>query len=111
MRGPMPEGGAYRGIRTNTLHRPDYLALSAPARLVRLTLRIQLGPHGIAPVSGLIGVLAEQTGLESAAVTDALRELEHAASIRREGVIVWDVEGFGEEPSRSLANDNHRREA
>lgn len=100
--------GAYRAIHTVLLDGPDYQALTPEAKLVLITLKLNLGPTGIDVLYP--AVLEPQTGLSARAIVRALEDLERANWIRRERNVVWIVTGLRHEPSRSLTNANHRKE-
>jgi hypothetical protein len=101
--------GNYRGIHTVLVDGPDYQALTPNARLVLLTLKLDLGPTGIDVLYP--AVLEAQTGLSGDQVLVALETLEHTNWIRREKNLVWVVDGLKFEPSRKIkTNANHRLE-
>lgn len=104
----MSDRGSYRAIRTVLIDGPDYQALSSDARLVLLTLKLNLGPAAIDVLYP--GVIEAQTGLSSVSVDGALTELEQRDWLRRERNVMWVVEGLRHEPSRSLKNANHLQE-
>lgn len=101
----MSDRGEYRGIRTVLVDGPDYQSLTPAARLVFLTLKLNLGSSGIDVLYA--AQLVEQTGYPLKAVEAALAELERADWIRRERNVVWIVDGLKHEPSLTLANANH----
>lgn len=100
--------GSYRAIHTVLLDGPDYQALTPHAKLVFLTLKLNLGPTGIDVLYP--AVVEAQTGLSADQVALAMDMLEHTGWIRRERNLVWIVEGLRYEPSRALSNQNHRTE-
>lgn len=104
----MKERGEYRGIYTVLLDGPDYQKLKPGARLMLLTLKIKLGSSGIGVVSGMLGALAENTGMSVVQTTDALSELEQAGWVNTESNIIWLVNGMRYEPSITSQNQFHR---
>lgn len=99
------ERGHYRAILTVLIDGPDYQALSSDARLVFLTLKLNLGPSGIDVF--YLPVLEPQTGLAPADIERAMTELCDAGWVRRERNVIWIVEGLKYEPSLRLSNANH----
>jgi hypothetical protein len=100
--------GSYRAIHTVLIDGPDYQALTPAARLVLLTLKLNLGPTGIDVLYP--AVLEAQTGLGEDDVFHALALLEEREWIRHERNVFWIIEGLRYEPSRALSNANHRKE-
>ena len=99
--------GIYRGVFSRLFDDDDYQALSAPARLTFLTLRLcaQAGPAAIFRYH--LGVLEEQTGLPAAQLEQAFRELEAGRWIVREGRIVWIRNGLRHDPHLRLSDPKH----
>lgn len=106
--------GRYGGVHSAILDDPDYLQLSSRARLVLLTMKIDLGPSGIDVVDP--ATFAEKVGETEAAVLDAWREL---AGARNRWILfarmphsrrypTWIRNGLKFEPSMSLENEKHR---
>lgn len=104
----MSARGEYRGIHTVLIDGPDYQALSPAARLVLLTLKLNLGGSGIDVFYPQ--ALEAQTGHPASVIERAVVELERAGWVQRERNVWWVVNGLKYEPSRSLANDNHKTE-
>lgn len=104
----MSDRGEYRGIHTVLLDGPNYQQLKSPARLMLLTLKLKLGPSGIAVIPAMLPALSELTGMTVLAVTDALGQLEQAGWLKTQGNIAWVINGLKYEPSISSKNANHR---
>lgn len=98
--------GSYRSIYTVLIDGPDYQALSPHAKLVLITLKLNLGPTGIDVLYPT--VLEPQTGLTTEQVALALDVLDHQGWIQREKNVVWIVDGLRHEPTFSVKNANHR---
>jgi hypothetical protein len=103
----MSSRGEYRAIHTVLIDGADYQALSPAAKLVLLTLKLQLGPSGIDVLYP--AVLEEQTGLSHDQVMLALTTLEHTGWIQRERNVVWIVEGLKHDPHFNTKLPNHRK--
>jgi hypothetical protein len=93
---------------------PDYQQLSPDARLVLLTLRLSAQAGAAAIFRAYPAVVAEQTGLDTAAVEKALDELAGSPSpgrpwIYREGGIVWVRNALRYDPNLRLADPKHRK--
>lgn len=78
----------------------DFRRLSAEARLVLLTLKLSLGPAGIAAVPAATSVLSERTGLSAGVVDEALLELSVREWIVYEAPVLWLVRGLEFDPLR-----------
>lgn len=100
--------GVHRGVYSSLVDHPEFQSLSATARHVFLTARVskQAGPAAIFVCYR--EVLARQTGHSVRAVENALGELEAAGWVRREGLVVWLVNGLRYDPTMRLANPKHR---
>lgn len=107
--GGVSERGEYRSIRTVLIDGPDYQALSPEAKLVFLTLKLQLGPSGIGVLNGARYALADQTGYMPEVVGAALAELQESTWIRSERNVFEIVGGIDHEPSIQPTNINHRK--
>jgi hypothetical protein len=99
--------GEYRAIHTVLIDGADYQALSPTAKLVFLTIKLQLGPSGIDVLYP--AVLEEQTGLSSDQVMLALTTLEHAGWIQRERNVVWIVGGLKHDPHFNTKLPKHKQ--
>jgi hypothetical protein len=104
----MSERGEYRSIHTVLIDGPDYQQLSPAARLVFLTLKLNLGPTGIDVVRALVPTLQEQTGYARDQIVAALSELGSGGWTAIEHNVVWVVRGLEFEPSLSPTNPKHR---
>ena len=105
----MSDRGEYRSIHTVLLDGPDYQKLKSPARLMLLTLKLKLGPSGIAVIPAMMHTLSELTGMTLLQVGDSMGQLEAAGWLRTEGNIAWVINGLKYEPSISANNENHRK--
>lgn len=105
----MAERGSYRPIHTVLIDESGYQQLSPPAKLVFLTLKIQLGPSGIGVVRAATHTLADQTGYSAEEVEQVLEELVAVERIRIERNVVEIVGGLDNEPSIAVSNSNHRK--
>jgi hypothetical protein len=99
--------GSWRSIHTVLVDSPEYLALTPNAKLVLFTLKLRLGPIGIAVIPAPASSLAESTGLSANGAFDALVELQKAGWIRMEGSMIWLVNGLKYEPGYSPKNKWH----
>lgn len=105
----MAERGNYRPIHSVLIDEPEYQHLTAAAKLVFLTLKIQLGPSGICVVRAATHTLADQTGYSAEEVAQVLEELVASERIRIERNVVEIVGGLDDEPSMAVSNRNHRK--
>ncbi len=105
----MPSRGVNRSLYAGIFDHPEFQALPAQARHVLLTTRLcaQAGPGAI--FTCYPEVLARQTGLPARHIERALKALEAAGWIQREGLIVWVVNGLRYDPSMKLADPKHRK--
>lgn len=99
--------GAYRSIHTVIIDSPEYLALKPHAKLMLFTLKMRLGPLGIAMIPGMLAALSESTGMTMLQTADAMSELESGGWVRSEGSMVWLKNGLKYEPAYSPKNKFH----
>jgi hypothetical protein len=104
---PNKTKGEYRPIYEALFHAPEYLQLSAHAKLVLLTIKCNCGPTGIKSWPGLSASLQEMCKLLHRDVKKALAELEAQSWIATEGNLVWVVNGLRFEPQISTSR-NHQ---
>lgn len=99
--------GVHRGVYGALFDDPDYQALSAPARLVLLTVRLcaQAGPAAI--FRYYPELLARQTGLSVKQIGAALHELSDRLWIVYDEAIVWVKNGLRHDPTMRLNNSKH----
>lgn len=100
------ERGTYRSIMTVLVDGPDYQALSPMAKLVLLTLKLNLGPSGIDVLYPAI--LEAQTGLSGDQVLLALDTLGHAGWLHRERNVIWVCGQLEHEPNMRAKDKKHR---
>jgi hypothetical protein len=114
----MADRGEYRSIHKSLLYGRDFQRLPAPAQLVFLALKVNLGPLGIDRFPGMAHALTECTPFDAGEVSRALVALETFRDaktgeahpwIRREGNVVWIVRGLEFEPSLDVTLQNHRK--
>lgn len=103
-----PRRGVYRSVYCRIQEAPEYLALTSRARFVLLSARLSK-EAGIACIwSCFPETLARLTGYDLRHITTALDELDMAGWTRREGSLLWIVNGLRYDPNVNLANPNHR---
>jgi hypothetical protein len=102
------ERGNYRSIYTVVVDGPEFQALSPGAKLVWYTLKMTLGPSGIAVIPALVPTLVERTGASTAHVEKAIVQLIADGWVKQERNVVWMVDGLRHDPHLSLSNQNHR---
>lgn len=121
----MSDRGDYRAIHTVIVDSPEFMDLSPEAQLVFFHLKLRLGATGIDVVPAAEGVLAESSNLSLEQVRTALSELcgesptpspsdgiPHPLPmgwLRRERHVFWLRNALRFEPSRTLSNENHRK--
>lgn len=105
----MPSRGVNRSLYSGIFDHPEFQALPAQARHVLLTTRLcaQAGPGAI--FTCYPEVLARQAGLPARQIERALKALEAAGWIQREGLIVWVVNGLRYDPSMHLSDPKHQK--
>lgn len=105
----MSSRGVNRSLYSAIFDGPDFQALPAQARHVFLTARLcpQAGPGAIFVCYP--EVLARQTGLPCRQVEGALKALEAAGWIQREGLILWVVNGLRYDPTMHLSDVKHQK--
>src|SRR5687767_10934769 len=86
-------------------HEARFRALSPPAKLAWYTLTGILGASGVAVA--YTGAVAELTGYDLGTTEAALAELETRGWLRRDGAVMWLVDGLAEQ-ALNPANGNHR---
>lgn len=102
------ERGEYRSMDAHTVDELWYQELTAAGRHVYLTLRLTLGPLGIASQPGLVPSLVERTGLPADVVEAALDELVAADMVACERNVVWVIDGLALETHMSATSRNHQ---
>ena len=105
----MGSRGVNRSLYSALFDDPDFQALPAAARHTLLTARLcpQAGPGAI--FICYPEILARQTGLSLRCIEGALKALEGAGWIQREGLILWVVNGLRYDPTLRLADPKHRK--
>mgnify|MGYP001562407556 FL=1 len=105
----MGSRGVNRSLYSAIFDDPDFQALPPTARHVLLTARLcpQAGPGVI--FTCYPEVLARQTGLLARQVKGALKALEGAGWIQREGLILWVVNGLRYDPTMHLSDVKHQK--
>lgn len=107
--------GRYGGIHSAILDDSDYLQLTPRARLVLLTMKIDLGPGGIDVVEP--ATFAEKVGETVADVLEAWRELAESRNRwilfdrlpHSSRYLVWIRNGLKFEPSLQMTNEMHKK--
>ena len=125
----MTERGDYRAIHTVLLESPEFVDMSAHAQLIWFHLKLRLGATGIDVIPAAEAVLSEATNLPPEDVRNALFELQGESPsegipnpipegipnpprmgwLMRERNVFWLRNALKFEPSRTLTNDNHRK--
>lgn len=98
---PRKTRGEYRPIYEALFHGKDYRRLSAPAKLVLLTVKGLSGAAGLKPWPALSDTLASLTGQPLPVCRKALAELIREGWLQYEDEIVWVVRGLEFEPQIS----------
>lgn len=117
--------GDYRAIHAVILDSPEFVDMSPEAQLVFFHLKLRLGATGIDVLPAAEAMLSEATHYDLATIRRALTELgaegdppSHPKGIphpmrmgwlRRERQVFWLRNALKFEPSRSLLNENHRK--
>ena len=125
----MAERGDYRAIHTVLLESPEFVDMSPHAQLIWFHLKLRLGATGIDVIPAAEAVLSEATNLPPEGVRNALFELQgeppsegipnpipegipnppRMGWLMRERNVFWLRNALKFEPSRTLTNDNHRK--
>lgn len=100
--------GESRSIYVALIHGPSFLALSKWARALFYPVKLRLGPLGISPVPGAVGVFSELTGMTFEEVQSARDELHATNWVRTESTVWWLIRGLEFEPGLDVKNVNHR---
>ena len=105
----MGSRGVNRSLYSALFDDPDFQALPAAARHTLLTARLcpQAGPGAI--FICYPEILARQTGLSLRCIEGALKALEGAGWIQREGLILWVVNGLRYDPTMHLSDAKHQK--
>ena len=105
----MAERGDYRAIHTVLLESPEFVDMSPYAQLIWFHLKLRLGPTGIDVIPAAEAVLAEATGLPPDAIKEGIADTIRMGWLMRERNVFWLRNALKFEPSRTLTNDNHRK--
>lgn len=108
-RRPVGSRGVNRSVYSAIFDDPDFQALPAAARQTLLTARLcpQAGPGAI--FICYPEILARQTGLSPRSIEGALKTLEGAGWVQREGLILWVVNGLRYDPTMHLSDAKHQK--
>lgn len=103
----MTQRGEYRPLYAVLIDTPGFQALSKDARLLFYTLKLALGPIGIAVVYD--DALEARSGILRGDLGSAREELVDGGWLVVEGRVHWIVNGLKHEPTMSMSNANHRK--
>ena len=100
--------GEYTAIHTALLDAPDFQELTPSERLMVFTLKLTLGPSGIALMRFAALQLGQLSGLDREETEGVLDGLTTSGWLHHQGDVLWLTNGLKHNPNFTLKNEKHR---